>query len=108
MGYGLQVRGLEVGHADGGVSSFYAFITQFTSTAVKCLLFIEDRKHGEDHRHVSLCIEDGDSLGDRLADVIEVRGIALDDTANHNNGMQAFFLYHAGCSKRQLSGSTPF
>ena len=55
--------------------------------AVECLLLVLYGEEAENHGGVAVGIECCDALGDGLADLVEVWGVAADHAAEHYHGV---------------------
>ena len=84
----------EVRHLDSSFGGFGALVAQATPGAVECLLLVVTRQNTEDDRHLLCGIQVGTTLGHTVADVIEVRCSATDDTSDDDNGVVASTAGH--------------
>ena len=66
---------------------FVAFITQFSSGPILCLLHGIGRQHPEDEGYPEQCIEVCNTLCDTLTNIVEMRRISPHDTADGNHGI---------------------
>ncbi len=103
--YILCVWFLEVQHLDGRQRGLFAFVAVFAAGAVEGLLFVEGGQHAEDDGLTGLDVYFGDAVGYSLADVIEVWGLALDDAAQAEYGVDVLFFGLPEGAEGELEGA---
>ena len=74
-------------HFDGGRGGFVAFIAELAAGAVEGLLLVVRGQHAESDGHVPAELHLLYAHGDALAYEVEVAGVALDDAAEHDDGI---------------------
>ena len=81
-------------HFDGGNGTLGAFVAQATTAAVLSLLKVVGGEQTKDEWYVVLQIEFGNAMGCALTNIVEVRGISSDDTAEAYDGIGFVLTHH--------------
>ena len=79
-----------------------------TAYAVEGLLFVVNGEEPENHRADATHVEGCDAVGDALANVVEVWGVAAYYRAEHYNGVGFVAVNHACGGVGELYGSGNF
>src|SRR5690606_33863593 len=90
---GVKSR-LEIQHLNRRQRCLFSLVPMLAAGAVFGLLDVVGGGHAEDHRFArdQVCL--GDAVGYGLADIIEVRCLALDHTSEANDGVDISFARH--------------
>lgn len=92
-------------HLQGGLGGFFAFVAVDSTDAVNCLLFVVDGEDSEYHGDVTLGVKMCDTLGYRLAHVVEVGSAAAYHTAEYYHHIESIGLYGCRSAVCKLYGS---
>ena len=74
-------------HLQGSEGSFFTLMTMYATDALQSLGLCIHCKHTVHHGGVKLRIEQSNALGNTLAYIIEMRGVATDYTGKGNIGI---------------------
>src|SRR5690606_38924042 len=90
---GVKSR-LEIQHLNRRQRRLFSLVPMLAAGAVFGLLDVVGGEHAEDHRFArdQVCL--GDAVGYGLADIIEVRCLALDHTSEANDGVDISLARH--------------
>ena len=81
------VNQLELCHFDGVNGTFITLISQFAAATVFCLLQVVGREQPVDDRSILSCIEPGYTVSHSLTNIVKMRCLATDDTAENDDGI---------------------
>jgi len=90
------------GHLDGSDGSLYPFVPEYSSGPVGGLLMCVGSEYPKDDRDIVFGGQAGEALGNSLADVSKVGGVALDDAAEGDHRI------YIGVFQKTLSSGSEF
>ena len=92
----------ELRHLDGYHGTLAALVSQLTASAILRLFKVVGGQQTEHYGDSARGVQAGDTLGDTLTDVVEVRGLATDDAAEDDDGIVTIVERHLMRTVNQL------
>lgn len=91
-----------IGHLYRSNGELCAFVADATACAIQGLLMRIDREDTVDNGHIFGGVEVRQTLGCPLADVVEVRRVATDDTAQNDDSIDMAIVHHLRRAKDEF------
>ena len=92
-------------HLDGDTCGLFSLVPLTASGTIQRLFDVVGRQHAEGHRDLRVAHHVADSIGDAVADVVEVRGATANHRAKHHDGIVAAALRQGASRKGNLEGT---